>query len=107
MVTRAEFQGENELLTALSASDYSQLRPYLKEVALEQGSVLQDHGERELFPTRRSGPARACRIVRSEGTSGSPDRFVVGSKVVRIMNSLIYLVGLVVVVGFILNFVMH
>src|SRR5205823_2647487 len=46
MVTRAEFQGENELLTALSASDYLLLRPQLKEVALQQGDVLQAYGER-------------------------------------------------------------
>ena len=42
-----------------------------------------------------------------DGTSDWPDRCVVDSKVVRKMNSIIYVVGLVVVVGFILNFVVH
>ena len=46
MVTRAEFEGENALLTALSASDYLLLRPQLKQVALQQGDVLQAYGER-------------------------------------------------------------
>ena len=43
---RSEFQTQNRLLAALSASDYSFLQPHLKEVPLEAGTVLQDPGDR-------------------------------------------------------------
>jgi CRP-like cAMP-binding protein len=46
MTGRSDFQDYNRLLAALSASDYSVLQPYLKEVPLEVGTVLQDPGER-------------------------------------------------------------
>jgi CRP-like cAMP-binding protein len=83
MVTRAEFQGENQLLTALSASDYSLLRPHLKEVRLEQGSVLQDHGERiqyvhfpvsgmiSLLSVMRDGKGVETVVVGREGVLGA------------------------------------
>lgn len=83
MVTRAEFQGENQLLTALSASDYLLLRPHLKEVVLEQGSVLQEYGERiqhVLFPlsgmismlsVMRDGKAVETAVVGREGMLGA------------------------------------
>jgi CRP-like cAMP-binding protein len=83
MVTRAEFQGENQLLTALSSSDYSLLRPHLKEVGLEQGSVLQDHGERvqyvyfpvsgmiSLLTVMRDGKGVETVVVGREGALGA------------------------------------
>jgi len=83
MVTRAEFQGENQLLAALSASDYSLLRPHLKEVRIEQGSVLQDHGERiqyvhfplsgmiSLLSVMRDGKAVETAVVGREGAPGA------------------------------------
>jgi CRP-like cAMP-binding protein len=83
MVTRAEFQGENQLLTALSASDYSLLRPHLKDVRLEQGSVLQDHGERiqyvyfpvsgmiSLLSVMRDGKGVETVVVGREGALGA------------------------------------
>src|ERR1700704_5576079 len=83
MVTRAEFQGENHLLAALSASDYSLLRPYLKEVRIEQGSVLQEHGERiqyvhfplsgmiSLLSVMRDGKAVETVVVGREGALGA------------------------------------
>ena len=43
---RSEFQTQNRLLAALSASDYALLQPHLKEVPLDAGAVLQDQGER-------------------------------------------------------------
>ena len=43
---RSEFQTQNRLLAALSASDYALLQPHLKEVPLEAGTVLQDPGDR-------------------------------------------------------------
>ena len=46
MVTGAEVHGENQLLAALSASDYSLLRPHLRDVRIELGSELQDYGQR-------------------------------------------------------------
>jgi len=46
MTARLEFQAQNQLLAALSASDYGLLRPHLKEIRLERGDVLQDHSER-------------------------------------------------------------
>ncbi len=83
MVTRAEFQGENQLLAALSASDYSLLSPHLKEVRIEQGSVLQDHGERiqyvhfplsgmiSLLSVMRDGKAVETAVVGREGALGA------------------------------------
>ncbi|HMI97517.1 MAG TPA: Crp/Fnr family transcriptional regulator [Micropepsaceae bacterium] len=83
MVTRAEFQGENQLLTSLLASDYSLLRPHLKEVRLEQGSVLQDHGERiqyvyfpvsgmiSLLSVMRDGKGVETVVVGREGALGA------------------------------------
>jgi CRP-like cAMP-binding protein len=83
MVTRAEFQGENQLLTALSASDYALLRPHLKEVRIEQGSVLQDHGERiqyvyfplsgmiSLLSVMQDGKAVETVVVGREGALGA------------------------------------
>src|SRR5258706_9430306 len=83
MVTRAEFQGENHLLAALSASDYSLLSPHLKEVRIEQGSVLQDHGERiqyvhfplsgmiSLLSVMRDGKAVETAVVGREGALGA------------------------------------
>ena len=46
MATGAEVHGENQLLAALSASDYSLLRPHLRDVRIELGSELQDYGQR-------------------------------------------------------------
>jgi CRP-like cAMP-binding protein len=83
MVTRAEFQIENQLLTALSSSDYSLLRPHLKDVQLEQGSVLQDHGERiqyvyfpvsgmiSLLSVMRDGKGVETVVVGREGALGA------------------------------------
>jgi CRP-like cAMP-binding protein len=83
MVTRAEFQSENQLLTALSASDHSLLRPHLKEVRIEQGSVLQDHGERiqyvyfplsgmiSLLTVMQDGKAVETAVVGREGMLGA------------------------------------
>ena len=39
--------------------------------------------------------------------SVGPGRYLGGTKAVKKMNGIIYLVGLVVVVGFILNYVVH
>ena len=83
MVTRVESQGENELLTALSASDYLLLRPQLKQVALQQGDVLQAYGERiqhVLFPlggmisilsVMQDGKAVETSVVGREGVLGA------------------------------------
>src|ERR1700680_4450222 len=46
MTARLEFQTQNQLLAALSGSDYGILRPHLKEIRLDRADVLQDHGER-------------------------------------------------------------
>jgi hypothetical protein len=42
-----------------------------------------------------------------EGTLMPPDHFLHGANLVTTMNNIIYLVGLVVVVGAILSFVFH
>jgi CRP-like cAMP-binding protein len=83
MSARADFQKENQLLVALSASDYSVLRPQLKEVRMEQGDVLQDHGERiqyiyfplsgmiSLLSVMRDGKAVETAVVGREGALGA------------------------------------
>src|SRR4051812_16395600 len=80
MDENSDFQPQNRLLAALSASDYSLLRPNLKEVMLKQGDVLQDAGERiqyvyfplsgmiSLLSVMRDGKAVETAAVGREGT---------------------------------------
>jgi CRP-like cAMP-binding protein len=79
---RSEFQEYNRLLAALSASDYALLQPYLKEVPLELGTLLQDLGERiqyvyfplggmiSLLSVMRDGKAVETAAVGREGALG-------------------------------------
>src|SRR5436190_22805421 len=82
MTGRSEFQDYNRLLAALSASDYSVLQPYLKEVPLDVGAVLQDSGERiqyvyfplsgmiSLLSVMRDGKAVETAALGREGALG-------------------------------------
>ena len=89
MTGRSEFQDYNRLLAALSPSDYSVLQPYLKEVPLDVGAVLQDPGERiqyvyfplsgmiSLLSVMRDGKAVETTALGREGALGV--NFGVGS----------------------------
>ena len=82
MTGRSEFQDYNRLLAALPASDYSVLQPYLKEVPLDVGAVLQDAGERiqhvyfplsgmiSLLSVMRDGKAVETTALGREGALG-------------------------------------
>ena len=73
----------NRLLEALPPADLSLLMPYLKEVTLEQGEVLQEHGERvdqvyfphdgivSLLAVMRQGEAIETATVGREGAVGA------------------------------------
>jgi len=83
MITRPEFHPENQLLMALSASDFSALRPHLNEVSLGLGDVLQAYGERiqyvhfplsgmvSLLSVMRDGKAVETAVVGREGALGA------------------------------------
>ena len=95
MVTRAEFQSDNQLLAALSASDYLLLHPHLKDVRLEQGIVLQDQGERiqyvhfplsgmiSMLSVMRDGKAVETAVVGREGMLGAQCGFGIGQAYTR------------------------
>ena len=83
MNLRSDFQSRNRLLGALPASDYSLLHGNLKDVALEQGHVLQDQGGRiqyvyfplggmiSLLSVMRDGNAVQTSAVGRDGTVGA------------------------------------
>ena len=73
----------NRLLEALAPADLSLLTPHLKDVTLEQGEVLQEHGERveqvyfphdgiiSLLAVMRQGEAIETATVGREGAVGA------------------------------------
>jgi CRP-like cAMP-binding protein len=82
MTNRHDAQAQNELLAALSPSEFSQLRQQLKQVPLDQGDVLYDPGERtqyvyfplagmiSLLSVMRDGKAVEIAAVGREGALG-------------------------------------
>jgi CRP-like cAMP-binding protein len=80
---RSDFQSRNRILAALSASDYSLLDAHLKGLALQQGAVLQDQGERiqyvyfpltgviSLLSVMRDGKAVQTAAIGREGSLGA------------------------------------
>jgi CRP-like cAMP-binding protein len=80
---RSDFHTRNRLLAALPTPDYSLLHAHLKEVALEQGHVLQDQGQRiqyvyfplsgmiSLLSVMRDGKAVETTAFGRDGTVGA------------------------------------
>ena len=73
----------NLLLASLPAKDFALLAPHLKDIVLEQGAVLQEHGERidqvyfphhgivSLLAVMRQGDAIETATIGYEGAVGS------------------------------------
>jgi CRP-like cAMP-binding protein len=82
-LNRSHSGRRNRLLAALPLADLALLTPYLKEVSLEQGTVLQEQGERieevyfthegmiSLLAVMRQGDAIETATVGREGAVGS------------------------------------
>jgi CRP-like cAMP-binding protein len=83
MLAGAEVQSRNELLAALPAAELSRLLPHLKPVALAQGDILLQPGDRvqyvyfpfggmiSLLAVMRDGKAIETRIIGREGALGT------------------------------------
>ena len=90
MATRHE-ESQNQLLAALPAAELNALRPYLKQVALEHGSLLKDSGERiqyvyfplsgmvSLLSVMSDGKAVKTAVIGCEGALGVQSGFGVAN----------------------------